>query len=111
MAEQTDNQDKQPLDENFYKRADEFINLANAAVSKEEANAGQIANSMMFAASRFNAWVTAAGYQKGSDLAKEKEAIIEFFTEQYKLMLSENIDSYVTNFSEYLGYSKKPFKK
>ncbi len=100
-----------PLDETFYQRADGFINLANEAVSKEEATAGQIANSFMFAASRFNAWVTAAGYQKGEDLAKEKEAILEFFTEQYRLMLSENIDSYVTNFNEYLGYSKEPFKK
>ena len=100
-----------PLDENFYNRADKFINLANEAVTNEEANAGQIANSFMFAASRFNAWVTAAGYQKGEDLAKEKEAILEFFTEQYRLMLSENIDSYVTNFSEYLGYSKERFKK
>ena len=110
MAEEQKKQET-PLDENFYKRADEFINLANGAVSREEANAGQVANSMMFAASRFNAWVTAAGYQKGEDLAKEKEAILEFFTEQYRLMLSENIDSYVTNFSEYLGYSKEPFKK
>jgi len=100
-----------PLDEKFYERADAHINLANEAITREEANAGQIANSLMFAASRFNAWVTAAGYQKGDDLAKEKEAILEFFTEQYRLMLSENIDSYVTNFNEYLGYSKENFKK
>ncbi len=110
MAEEQKEQ-QNPLDENFYQRADGFINLANEAISKEEANAGQVANSLMFAASRFNAWVTAAGYQKGEDLAKEKEAIMEFFTEQYKLMLSENIDSYVTNFNEYLGYSKENFKK
>lgn len=110
MAEEQP-QAENPLDEKFYERADGFINLANQAVSNEEANAGQIANSLMFAASRFNAWVTAAGYQKGDDLAKEKEAILEFFTEQYKLMLSENIDSYVNNFNEYLGYSKESFKK
>ncbi|CAA6810128.1 MAG: Unknown protein [uncultured Sulfurovum sp.] len=101
----------QPLDDKFYERADSFINLANEAITREEASAGQIANSLMFATSRFNAWVTAAGYQKGEDLAKEKEAILEFFTEQYRLMLSENIDSYVTNFNEYLGYSKENFKK
>ncbi|CAA6818903.1 MAG: Unknown protein [uncultured Sulfurovum sp.] len=101
----------QPLDDKFYERADSFINLANEAITREEASAGQIANSLMFAGSRFNAWVTAAGYQKGEDLAKEKEAILEFFTEQYKLMLSENIDSYVNNFNEYLGYSKENFKK
>ena len=111
MAEETNNQDKQSLDENFYKRADEFINLANTAVTKEEANMGEISNSMMFAASRFNAWVIASRYKKGDDLAKEKEEIIEFFTEQYKLMLSENIDAYIANFSEYLGYSKEPIKK
>ncbi|CAA6798606.1 MAG: Unknown protein [uncultured Sulfurovum sp.] len=104
-------QPEQPLDEKFYERADGFINLANVAVTNEEANAGQIANSLMFAASRFNAWVTAAGYQKGSDLAEDKEAILEFFTEQYKLMLAENIDAYATNFNEYMGYSKENFKK
>jgi len=101
----------QPLDEKFYERADGFINLANEAVTAQEASAGQIANSLMFATSRFNAWVTAAGYSKGEDLAAEKEAIIEFFTEQYKLMLAENLDSYVANFDEYLGYSKESFKK
>ncbi|CAA6825830.1 MAG: Unknown protein [uncultured Sulfurovum sp.] len=111
MAEQEENQPTNQLDEKFYERADSFINLANEAITKEEASAGQVANSLMFATSRFNAWVTAAGYQKADDLAKEKEAIIEFFTEQYKLMLSENIDSYVTNFNEYLGYSKENFKK
>jgi len=100
-----------PLDENFYNRADGFINLANQAVTEEEATAGQIANSFMFAASRFNAWVTAAGYQKGEDLAKEKEEILEFFSEQYRLMLSENIDAYVTNFNEYLSGSKESSKK
>ena len=103
--------EKQPLDDKFYERADGFINLANEAVNKEEANAGQIANSLMFAASRFNSWVTAAGYQKSDDLANDKEEIIKFFTEQYKLMLTENIDSYITNFNEYLGYSKENFKK
>ncbi|MDQ7084962.1 MAG: DUF3144 domain-containing protein [Sulfurovum sp.] len=97
---------KQVLDEKFYERADAHIALANGSMN-EKLHPGLVANSLMFGASRFNAWVTASGYQKSEDLANEKDDIVEFFAKQYKLMLAENIDSYVENFDEYIGMHKK----
>jgi len=97
MAEQ-----KKVLDETFYERVDAHIALANNSIN-DKLHPGLVANSLMFSASRFNAWVTASGYQKASDLANEKEEILDFFTKQYRAMLSENIDSYVENFSTYIG--------
>ncbi len=102
MAEEVQN----PLDQQFYARADAFINLANDAITREEASAGQIANSLMFAASRFNAWVASASYKESSALEKDREEILEFFTKQYNLMLAENLDSYIENFDDYLNHAK-----
>jgi hypothetical protein len=98
-------------DETFYERADSHIALANEHL-KTNIHPGLIANSLMFGASRFNAWVTASGYQRGEDLAKEREEILDFFTKQYREMLSHNIDSYVENFEEYIGVHRheKPSK-
>ena len=110
MAEQTAKQQEGKLDEKFYERADAYINMANKHV-QEGTNPGMVSNSLMFASARFNSWTTAVGYPKSEDLAKEKEEIVKFFTEQYSLMLSENIDSYIKNFDEYLGYDKKDAKK
>lgn len=95
-------QQKHELDDKFYERADAHISLANGSL-KADLHPGLVANSLMFAASRFNAWVTAAGYHTADELASEKEDIVKFFTEQYQMMLAENIDSYVNNFDEYLG--------
>ena len=106
MAEQTAKQQEGKLDENFYERADAYINMANKHV-QDGVNPGMVANSLMFAATRFNSWTTAVGYPHAEDLAKEKEEILKFFTEQYRLMLSENLDSYIKNFDEYLGYDKE----
>ncbi|SFV71825.1 hypothetical protein MNB_SV-13-818 [hydrothermal vent metagenome] len=99
-------EDKKAVDETFYERADAHIALANASIN-ENLHPGLVANSLMFSASRFNAWVTASGYQKASDLAKEKEDVLDFFTKQYRAMLSENIDAYVENFETYIGMKRK----
>lgn len=101
MAEQ-----KKVVDETFYERADAHIALANESIN-EKLHPGLVANSLMYSASRFNAWVTASGYQKADDLAKEKEEILDFFTKQYRAMLAENIDSYVENFSTYIGMHRQ----
>lgn len=99
-------ENKKAVDETFYERADAHIALANGSIN-EKLHPGLVANSLMFSASRFNAWVTASGYQKASDLAKEKEDVLDFFTKQYRTMLAENIDAYVENFETYIGEKRK----
>ena len=106
MAETQENQ----LDEKFYERADSHIALANGHINAN-IHPGMASNSLMFGASRFNAWVAAAGFTNGEDMKKEKKEILEFFTNQYKLMLEENLDNYAENYDHYMGVSKEQAKQ
>jgi hypothetical protein len=88
-------------DDRFYKRADTHIHVANDQL--EEASRGQVSASMMYATARFNAWVSACKASSGADLAGGKDEIIDYFVEQYREMLDENLDDYARNFDKYMG--------
>jgi len=105
MAETQENQ----LDAKFYERADAHIALANGHINAN-VHPGMVSNSLMFGASRFNAWVAAAGFSNGEDMKKEKEDILNYFTEQYRLMLAENLENYAENYDHYMGVSKEGIK-
>lgn len=109
MSDTQQTQENQ-LDENFFQRADEYINLANTHL-QDKITPGLVTNSMMFASSRFNAWVAAAGFKNSEEMQDNKEEIIEYFTNQYKLMLEDNYNNYVQNFDSYMkpqeGVEKK----
>jgi len=97
------------VDDKFYERADAHIALANGHINAN-IHPGVASNSLMYAASRFNAWVAAAVFANGEDLAKEKEEILKFYTEQYRLMLEENLENYAKNYDLYMGISKEEKK-
>jgi len=101
---------KTPIDGNFYKRADAHIQLANSHIN-EQTPPADATNSLMFASSRFNAWITAMGFQDAQTMKSEKEEVIAFFTTQYKLMLEENFDNYVENFEQFITEAKKSQEK
>jgi len=105
MAETEENQ----LDTKFYERADAHIALANGHINAN-LHPGMVSNSLMFGAARFNAWVAAAGFSNGEDMKKEKEDILKYFTEQYRLMLAENLENYAENYDHYMGVSKEGIK-
>ncbi len=90
----------------FYERADEFIKLANE-LRTEDAHAGKINASMLYAVARFSAWTAATGFVKGSDYAKEKHDIIEHFTKNFERMLADNIEDYAENFQKYMQIGKQ----
>ncbi len=85
----------------FYERADAHIHLSNAQIT-EEIGRGKVSASFMFSLARFNAWVSACGWQDGDELAAAKEDTIEYFIEQYRKMLNENLDDYIQNFDGYM---------
>jgi hypothetical protein len=96
--------DENQKDEEFYKRVDTLIGLANGYL-KAETHPVFMNNSFMFAAARFNAWVAAAGYENSEEMAKEKDDILNFFVNQFKLMLNENLDDYIENYDSFMGKS------
>ncbi len=81
----------------FLKRADEHITVANEQLN-EETTQGEVSASFMYGAARFNAWVAATSFESAEDMANEKEEIIEYFVNEYKLALGEHIDNHVKNY-------------
>ena len=62
---------------------------------------------MMYSVVRFNAWVSASGFDSGEEMAAAREEIIEYFSTQYRMMLEENLDNYIANFDKFMGMSKE----
>ncbi|WP_026942679.1 DUF3144 domain-containing protein [Hellea balneolensis] len=88
------------LDDQFYDRADAHINLSNKQIN-EGITRGKVSASFMYSVARFNAWVSATGFENGQDMSSAKDETIEYFCEQYKKMLIENLDDYIKNFDTY----------
>jgi|TARA_R110002033_G_scaffold63018_1_gene113940 hypothetical protein len=81
----------------FLKRADEHISLANEQL-EQEITQGEVSASFMYGAARFNAWIASTSFANAQDMANEKDKIIEYFVNEYKLALAEHIDNHVSNY-------------
>jgi Protein of unknown function (DUF3144) len=90
------------VDSGFYSRADEHIHLSNDQL-KQEPGRGKVSASMLYGTSRFNSWVSATGFNSSEQMAAAREETIEYFVGQYRLMLEENLDDYINNFSKYMA--------
>lgn len=88
-------------DQAFYDRADAHIELSNEQLKAFE-NLGQVSASMMFGTTRFNAWVSARSFKSGEEMAQAREAMLNYFCDQYRLMLEDNLDDHINNFSQYM---------
>jgi hypothetical protein len=91
-------------DPKFFERADAHINLSNEQLS--DISRGKVSASMMYATARFNAWVSACGFDTVGDMAKAKGETLEYFVTEYRKMLEENLDDYIKNFDEYMKTKK-----
>jgi len=92
------------VDEGFYKRADAHIHLSNDQVTPE-VEPGMVSASFMYSLARFNAWLAARGFNSADDMRANKEQMIEYFLNHYRMMLEENMDEYIANFKSHLGRS------
>lgn len=93
----------EPTDPHFYDRADQVIHLANE--QNQTIGRGKVSASLMYATARFNSWVSACGFDNGTDMKEAKQETIEYFVTQYRAMLEENLDDYINNFDRYMGKS------
>lgn len=89
------------VDDAFFDRADEHINLSNKQVSGN-INPGKVSASMMYATSRYNAYVSAIGFNSQEEMESKKMELIEYFMEQFRIMLEENLEDYISNFPSYM---------
>ena len=94
---------KQERDKEFYQRADEHIALANEHINTKQTKPVDTNDSLLYAASRFNAWIIAASFDNSEDFKNDKANAINYFTDAYKTMLEEHFDDYAKNYNTYMG--------
>ena len=99
-------------DEQFYERADEFIHLANEFADSENLDSpltpvvpGQVSASFMYANARYSVWHAACAYQQAPDFKTDRQVILDYYVEQFKLMLEDHLDEYQENFDSYFSNS------
>lgn len=87
-------------DDKFYDRADAHIRLSNDQTKDTER--GKVSASMMYGTARFNAWISACGFDSGKEMVEGRKATIEYFVDQYRRMFEENFDDYAEHFAKYM---------
>lgn len=88
------------MDPEFFQRTDAHIALANSQLS-ETTGPGRVSASLLYSAARFNAWVSATGFDSGAEMAQQREETVAYFVREYTHMLRENLDDYIQQFERY----------
>ena len=83
----------------FYEMVDKFIDLANQ--QSENHNTTRISSVIMFAAARYNAF----NFFVTDGEKQNKEKAIDYYCEQYKLMLQDNFEETRSLNSNQIGLS------
>lgn len=81
----------------FLQRADAHISLANEQLNQDTTQ-GEVSASFMYGAARFNAWMASSSVESAQDLLKDKDEIVEYFLNEYKLALEEHLMNHIENF-------------
>ncbi len=85
-------------DKEFWDRADEVIHLANRQC--DSASIRKVSSSLLYAAARFNSFIVASSAKSAEELKEDKEKAVDYFVEQYKKMLVENIDEHINSYEK-----------
>lgn len=85
-----------------------FLNRVNALIklSNDQCDAaepGAVGASTMFASARFNAFLVARSTGNAEAMKAEREKALEYFTDQYRRMMAENLDDFIANIEQYLA--------
>jgi hypothetical protein len=91
-------------DPKFFERADAHIQLSNTQLTG--ASRGEVNASMMFGMARYNAWVAAFGYESAAVMTEKRAETIDYFCDQFRIMLEDNYDDYMKNFDRYMTIEK-----
>jgi hypothetical protein len=89
----------------FWQRVNATINLSND--QSDSADPSEVCASTMYAAARFNAFIVARSTGSAEAMRAEKEKALEYFTDQFRRMMAENLDDFADNIEKYLGLDPK----
>ena len=90
------------IEQQFREFADSFIDLANKHA--EQTHAENVGMSLLYAASRFNAYVVAMHADNLEQYEQDMPDAVKYFKEQYASMLEENIQDYKKVYQPKLKY-------
>lgn len=88
------------FDEGFYKRADAHIHLSND--QKADAAPNMVNASLMFAAARYCAFISAGGFDSATSMAEGKKEIADYFVNGFRQMLDAHLEDYIRNFDAFM---------
>ncbi len=93
------------LDAIYKRMIDEFIDQANALAETQSAE--NVGLALLYAASRFNAYVVSRHADTLEDFERDLSRARKFFTGQYTEMLDENLEDYRQLYSKYAHLTRK----
>ena len=83
----------------FWNRVNAIINLANDQC--DSADPGEVGSSTLFASARFNAFLVARSTGNAENMKLERERALEYFTDQFRKMMADNLDDFIANIDNY----------
>jgi len=87
------------LDEQFWKRADAYIHVANE--QSDLAKLGEVNASFTYACARFNAFTITSEAPNVQALKDAKARALDHFTAEFRRMLEDNLDDHIAHFDRY----------
>lgn len=91
------------LEKQFKVIADKFIDLANKQAETEQVE--NVSMALLYAASRFNAYVVANNAEHLEKYETDCKTATKFFEGKYRDMLKENLNDYKSVYEPQLKYS------
>jgi hypothetical protein len=104
MSKKTGN--PQDNDPQFWDMAEQFIELANGSL--ENADAGKIGAAMLFAATRFNAFVVASSSIDRAEFIEDMDETMDYLSKQFRQMLGDNLRDFRDNYKVYIKHEQQP---
>ncbi|QGZ39380.1 uncharacterized protein DUF3144 [Pseudoduganella flava] len=93
----------QDYDQEFWQLIDQFIQFANEKGQASGAPPHVAGAALMFAASRFNAFLLARNAGTVEKFAANRDEALAYFRQQFDKMMAENVNDYEQNFDKYIG--------
>lgn len=84
----------------FWNRVNALINVANSQC--DAAHPNEVSASTLYASARFNAFIVAQTTGSAEKMALEKERALDYFTDQFRKMMEDNLDDFTNNFEKYM---------
>lgn len=91
-------------DAEFIALADAFVALANTR--SPEAGGVKVGAAMLYAATRFNAYVVASRTRDAEELKADRAIALQHFSEQHDAMLAQNLDDYATHYASLIATTR-----